>query len=100
MTEEKAKERIKALREQVRLYRQSLSFYRDQFNEERDIKNVLRRTIDTFTDRRPYIPSRRFETYAEGFEAFGFPLADLSDAWAPGLPLSAAGFESYRYKKD
>jgi DNA polymerase len=20
--------------------------------------------------------------------------------WAPGLPLSAAGFESYRYKKD
>ena len=50
--------------------------------------------------RRPYIPSRRFETYAEGFEAFGFPLADLSDAWAPGLPLSAAGFESYRYKKD
>lgn len=53
MTEEKAKERIKALRNQVRLYRQSLSFYRDQFNEERDIKNVLRRTIDTFTDRHP-----------------------------------------------
>lgn len=31
---------------------------------------------------RPYIPSRRFETYAEGFEAFGFPLADLIDALA------------------
>lgn len=29
---------------------------------------------------RPYIPPRRFQTYVEGFEAFGFPKADLSDA--------------------
>ena len=34
------------------------------------------------TGHRPYIPPRcYFETYAEGFEAFGFPLADLSAAW-------------------
>lgn len=53
MTEEKAKERIKDLRNQVRLYRQSLSFYRDQFNEARDIRNVLRSAIDIFTARHP-----------------------------------------------
>lgn len=34
------------------------------------------------TGHRPYIPSRRLETYVEGFEAFGFPLSDLSDALA------------------
>ena len=53
MTEEKAKERIKALEKQLRLYRQALRFYRDQFNEARDIGNVLCSAIDTFTDRHP-----------------------------------------------
>lgn len=39
--------------------------------------------------RRPDIPSRRyFETCAEGFEVFGFPLADLSDAWVRTAELS------------
>lgn len=53
MTEEKAKERIKALEKQVRLYREALEYYRDQFNEARDIGNVLCSAIDTFTERHP-----------------------------------------------
>lgn len=53
MTEEKAKERIKALEKQVRLYRGALEYYRDQFNEARDIGNVLCSAIDTFTERHP-----------------------------------------------
>ena len=53
MTEEKVKERIKALEKQVRLYRQALRYYRDQLNEANDIGNVLCSVIDTFTDRHP-----------------------------------------------
>lgn len=53
MTEEKAKERIKALEKQMRLYREALRYYRDQLSEANDIGNVLCSAIDTFTDRHP-----------------------------------------------
>lgn len=53
MTEEKAKERIKALEKQVRLYRGALRFYRDQLNEARDEAGVLSCAIDRFTYHHP-----------------------------------------------
>lgn len=49
MTEEKAKERIKALEKQVRLYREALEYYRDLLNEARGEAGVLSCAIDRFT---------------------------------------------------
>lgn len=49
MTEEKAKECIKALEKQVRLYRGALEYYRDLLNEARDEAGVLSCAIDRFT---------------------------------------------------
>lgn len=49
MTEEKAKERIKALEKQVRLYREAIRYYRDELNEARDEAGVLSCAIDRFT---------------------------------------------------
>lgn len=49
MTEEKAKERIKALEKQVHLYRETIRYYRDELNEARDEAGVLSCAIDRFT---------------------------------------------------
>lgn len=49
MTEEKAKERIKALGKQVQLYRETIRYYRDELNEARDEAGVLSCAIDRFT---------------------------------------------------
>lgn len=49
MTEENAKERIKALEKQVRLYREALQYYREQLNEARGEAGVLSCAIDRFT---------------------------------------------------
>lgn len=49
MTEEKAKERIKALEKQVHLYREAIRYYRDELNEARDEAGVLSCAIDRFT---------------------------------------------------
>lgn len=49
MTEEKAKERIKALEKQVHLYREVIRYYRDELNEARGEAGVLSCAIDRFT---------------------------------------------------
>lgn len=37
----------------------------------------------------------------EGYSAAGLSMAmTMGLEWAPGLPLQAAGFEAYRYRKD
>ena len=60
-----------------------------------DSTETLKGLIYVMTEgRRPSAPSRRyFETCAEGFEAFGFPRADLSNALIRTAELMSLGLD-------